>query len=167
MKVACLSLWQPWASLLVHGVKKIETRGKRLNHEGPLLIHAAKQWSLAERQASAHFRKTYPRTLMDAQFPTSDDLPLGAIVGAVFVERVERMTPVMLTARRNDSPMEVDMGNWAIGRWAITCKAACWLSAPIPWRGQQAAPFKLDLNRLGNEELATVHTLLARLKVCS
>ncbi len=165
MKVPCLSLWQPWASLLVHGVKKVETRPKRLNHEGPLLIHAAKVWTLAEQQADRHFRETFPRNLMAAQYPCDGPLPLGAIVGAVVVERVERMTPVMITARQHDSPMELDMGNWKEGRWAITCSAAAWLSQPIPCRGMQATPFQVDLDKFEAQHRVVVHALLARLKV--
>lgn len=37
-----ISLWQPWASLIRAGIKKIETRGKPTSYRGPLLIHAAK-----------------------------------------------------------------------------------------------------------------------------
>lgn len=36
-----LSLWQPWASLIADGRKKIETRHWVLNYRGPLVIHAA------------------------------------------------------------------------------------------------------------------------------
>lgn len=163
MKLPCLSMWQPWASLLVHGVKKVETRGKRLNHEGPLLIHAAKQWTKAEQEADRYFRSRYPRNLMDANYPADGPLPLGAIVGAVVVERVERMTAVMIGARENDSPMEVAMGNWAMGRWAITCKDPYRLATPIPYRGMQACPFQVDTDRLGGEELDALLALLVLL----
>lgn len=43
MIVKALSLWQPWASLLVHGHKRVETRGWPTSFRGPLLIHAAKR----------------------------------------------------------------------------------------------------------------------------
>lgn len=36
-----ISLWQPWATFLVHGLKKIETRSWSTKYRGPLLIHAA------------------------------------------------------------------------------------------------------------------------------
>lgn len=39
MKV--ITIWQPWASLIVLGHKKIETRGWATKYRGPLLIHAA------------------------------------------------------------------------------------------------------------------------------
>src|SRR5947209_16278 len=37
-----LSLKQPWATLLVHGLKTIEVRRWPTSRRGPLLIHAAK-----------------------------------------------------------------------------------------------------------------------------
>lgn len=37
-----LSLKQPWAALLVHGLKTIEVRSWRTFHRGPVLIHAAR-----------------------------------------------------------------------------------------------------------------------------
>jgi ASCH domain len=35
-----LSVRQPWAWLIVNGVKDIENRPRRTHHRGPLLIHA-------------------------------------------------------------------------------------------------------------------------------
>jgi ASCH domain len=36
-----LSVRQPWAWLIVNGVKDIENRSRRTHHRGPLLIHAS------------------------------------------------------------------------------------------------------------------------------
>lgn len=35
-----LSMWQPWASLLAYGIKKVETRGNRTSFRGEFYIHA-------------------------------------------------------------------------------------------------------------------------------
>lgn len=40
-----LSLWQPWATLMAYGLKRVETRSWAIRHRGPLLIHAAKKWT--------------------------------------------------------------------------------------------------------------------------
>jgi hypothetical protein len=37
-----ISLKQPWAALVAHGIKSIEVRRWPVNYRGPLLIHAAK-----------------------------------------------------------------------------------------------------------------------------
>jgi hypothetical protein len=38
----CISLIQPWASLVLFGEKRIETRNWSTTHRGPLLFHALK-----------------------------------------------------------------------------------------------------------------------------
>lgn len=37
-----LTLYQPWASAIAAGIKRIETRSWRTHYRGPLAIHAAK-----------------------------------------------------------------------------------------------------------------------------
>lgn len=48
---ACLSVRQPWASLIVAGIKPIENRPMPCRYRGRLLIHASKTWGRDERQA--------------------------------------------------------------------------------------------------------------------
>lgn len=42
MKTRAISLWQPWASLIMTGAKTFETRSWSTEYRGPLVIHAAK-----------------------------------------------------------------------------------------------------------------------------
>ena len=39
--LTCLTMHQPWASLLVYGIKRIEGRAWSTQHRGSLWIHAA------------------------------------------------------------------------------------------------------------------------------
>lgn len=81
-----LTIWQPWASLLVSGQKKYETRSWATDYRGPIAIHAAMRpvhrtidalvadkagngWNVLERLDSLFLR---PGAL--------DQLPTGAIV---------------------------------------------------------------------------------------
>ena len=41
MKVKVLTVKQPWASLIVHGIKDIENRSWRTNFRGRVLIHSS------------------------------------------------------------------------------------------------------------------------------
>jgi len=43
--IKCLSLWQPWATLMAIGAKRIETRSWGTRYRGWVAIHAAKHWS--------------------------------------------------------------------------------------------------------------------------
>jgi len=68
-----LSIRQPWAHLVVKGIKRIENRTWATNYRGPLLIHAANYWhAIPIEEIEARFRVRIPR-----------DLPRGAIVGRV------------------------------------------------------------------------------------
>lgn len=49
--IACLSVRQPWASLIVAGIKPIENRKWYCAYRGPLLIHVGKTWALDEQLA--------------------------------------------------------------------------------------------------------------------
>ncbi|HXR84310.1 MAG TPA: ASCH domain-containing protein [Hanamia sp.] len=77
MKV--ISLLQPWATLVVIGAKKIETRSWNTKFRGPILIHASAS------------KKTYCRDLMldfqqefsELNLPSYKNLPFGAIIGKV------------------------------------------------------------------------------------
>ena len=37
-----ITIWQPWASLLVSGRKRYETRSWATSYRGPIAIHAAR-----------------------------------------------------------------------------------------------------------------------------
>lgn len=67
-----ISLWQPWASAIALGFKKIETRHWKTSYRGSLLIHAAKkkiQWPSIQIQ-----------TLFKGIAFQPYELPLGKIV---------------------------------------------------------------------------------------
>ena len=49
-----VSLWQPWASLIVHGIKGVETRGYPTNVRGRVAIHATKKGGFDEMCLAAH-----------------------------------------------------------------------------------------------------------------
>lgn len=109
----CISLWQPWASLLVSGEKKIETRHWPIKYRGMLIIHAAKT--------------------KEECFGEQLNLPFGALVGIVKLidcKRSEDLRDVI-------SKQELHHGNYGDGRfgWVTTEQRA--FARPIPYRGMQ------------------------------
>src|SRR5690349_19214533 len=46
--IKCLSLWEPWATLMALGHKRVETRSWYTSHRGPLLICASKRRNVRE-----------------------------------------------------------------------------------------------------------------------
>lgn len=82
MKV--LSLLQPWASLVVTGVKKIETRTWTTTYRGELAIHA----SLGKTAADLAKDQPFSKYIKDF-----NSLPFGAIIGKVMLVDVARIDP--------------------------------------------------------------------------
>jgi hypothetical protein len=76
-----LSVKQPWAWLLVTGVKDIENRSWYTSYRGPILIHASKKVdhrSLTDHRLSEKIHEAF----RSADVKLSD-LPRGAIIGKV------------------------------------------------------------------------------------
>lgn len=81
----CISVQQPWASLLVCGFKPHEGRNWYTTHRGRLWIHAAsKQPTDDEISYAKEFGKTSYNNLK--QFPTQ--LPTGCLLGYVELKDV-------------------------------------------------------------------------------
>lgn len=79
-----LSIKQPWASLIAHGLKPIENRTWRTKFRGRIYIHA----SMARFNPNPHpFSKEQLKIIQKAyasgNFPSIDQLPYSAIVGEV------------------------------------------------------------------------------------
>eukprot|EP00029_Vermamoeba_vermiformis_P014806 TRINITY_DN9921_c0_g1_i1.p1 TRINITY_DN9921_c0_g1~~TRINITY_DN9921_c0_g1_i1.p1 ORF type:complete len:219 (+),score=45.13 TRINITY_DN9921_c0_g1_i1:24-680(+) len=76
----CLSMWQPWASLVVHGIKKVEGRSWPTDYRGRLWIHSASKQ--LEPEVLEHVEEQYKRISRDtAVFPPH--YPTSVLLGCV------------------------------------------------------------------------------------
>lgn len=128
-----VSLWQPWASLMVipgNRGKRNETRDWYTSFRGRILIHAAKKVSgeLRETFMIPNFRDALTR----AGYSGFDALPFGAIIGAVTIVDCVRVEKV----RDHISEDEYSFGNYSNGRWAWITEDQVRVD-PIPCRGMQ------------------------------
>jgi hypothetical protein len=71
-----LSIRQPWASLIVLGIKKVENCAWPTKHRGRLWIHATRR----EGKSWNDYRDLLPK---DSDVPAWDELPAGSILGSV------------------------------------------------------------------------------------
>src|SRR5688500_6348966 len=80
-RIKIVSLWEPWASLVMIGAKKFETRSWWPNYTGPLGIQAAKKWNreLAELCQTEPFETV----LAGAGINGPDDFHFGCALGVV------------------------------------------------------------------------------------
>lgn len=80
-----LSLTQPWATLVVTGEKKIETRSWKTPFRGLIAIHASKGFP-GWAQETAFYDNQFKTSLLAHGFNTLGELPLGAIVGGAEIK---------------------------------------------------------------------------------
>lgn len=116
-----ISLWQPWASAIADGNKKIETRGWSTRYRGTILIHAAKHFSKAIKDMC------YARCI------AVDQLPFGAIVAVADLAGVQ--TTEYLNLKINY--YERQWGDYTPGRFGWQLKNIRAFKEPIHYRGAQ------------------------------
>jgi len=78
MQIPVLSLWQPWASLVVLKEKLIETRSWATSYRGLLAIHSTLRFTNEQQQLCN--RSPFKEALEKHGF-TPDNLPFGCVIG--------------------------------------------------------------------------------------
>lgn len=129
-----LSLWQPWASAMLLGWKRIETRGWSTDYRGPLAIHAAKHWTRDEREF-------WEDVCRDEGFdPSGYDMPFGAVICTVCLIDVKPAAEL----RETISAQERRWGNYATRdaytgrlRYGFITEGLQRLPEPVPFKGMQ------------------------------
>ena len=122
-----ISLWQPWASLIVCRYKRIETRSWRHSYRGNLLIHAAKRPYRAFLQDRELLLACNELGLDTA------DLPTGAIIGQCRLVDISPTDSVCAMVRL----IEGRIGDFSPGRFAWHLADAFAFETPIPYVGHQ------------------------------
>ena len=123
-----ISLLQPWATLVVIGVKTIETRSWGTKYRGTILIHAS------QGKAGSIFADELP---FKKYIPEFNKLPFGAIIGQVIITDVIRIETLEMTDELiNRLTMEEKaFGDYSEGRYAWIMKDSKQFDKPIPTRG--------------------------------
>jgi hypothetical protein len=78
-----ITLYQPWATLVAMGKKRIETRSWSTNYRGPLAIHAGQNKKyITGNNYSIIGQEPFRSALLDDKYgyPTFPDFPLGRVV---------------------------------------------------------------------------------------
>lgn len=112
-----LTIRQPWATLIMTGLKRIETRTARTKRRGRVFLHAGATMGKAEREAAI-------REGLDP-----DQLPRGVILGTM--EIVDAVPAEDLDV----SDAERSRGDYRPGRWGWKLADVRALSKPVPATG--------------------------------
>jgi hypothetical protein len=128
-----ITLYQPWASSIAVGGKKIETRSWPCeDYRGPIAIHAGKKTDELNRFWEIPFADVLihdaPREL---NYYGPESLPLGCIVA------VALLVDCVPTDGLEVDELEALLGDFSPGRWAWKLENIKRLDPPIPARGYQ------------------------------
>lgn len=161
-RVKAITLWQPWASLVAVGAKKIETRSWATAYRGPLAIHAAKKkpadfvtefMSLLKEQGlvsvkPAKIRKSRNGIQIDVTMPRQViNAPSGVVLCTCnLVDCLEilnrtsidkKIVAAQLSDGREITGNELRFGDYFPGRYAWILENVKWLPEPMPAKGKQ------------------------------
>lgn len=126
-----LPLWQPWATLVALGAKRIETRS-----------WPAPRWILGERIA-IHATMTEAHLWVCAEAPFSvyvrapELLPLGAIIATVIVDGCYEITAASARALEDRCAHERAFGDYTPGRFAWVLRDVEPVAPIVPFTGRQ------------------------------
>lgn len=142
-----ISVWQPWASLLAHQVKRFETRGwaPASSLIGRMMAICASKTTqgmdcyAGEEDGPESLRIQGLRQMRRAGVDLHH-LPLGMVVGVGVLAEV---VPTQGDRRPAISPLEESLGDWSAGRKAWRFDDLHPLAQPIPVLGRQGL-FTLD-----------------------
>lgn len=78
MRMPCITLKQPWATLVAIGAKQVETRSWGTALRGPIAIHASKRWERMDIELC--FIEPFKSALLAAGYGAPNALPLGQVI---------------------------------------------------------------------------------------
>jgi len=150
-----LTLWQPWASAVAVGAKRIETRAWSTDYRGPLAIHAAKTkrgvMELAGRSVVAMppaWRAALAPALGSPEAHQLLTLPVGAVVAVAHLVDVvpaddPRVQDLAATVRMHFADLDAgewcenELGEFGPGRYAWLLDRVQCLVPHVPAAGRQ------------------------------
>lgn len=80
--IYCLTIRQPWAWLIVNGIKDVENRTWKTNRRGMFYIHAAKASSMKDYKLATQMLCEVYGDNHDVLMPPLKNMPHGGIVGS-------------------------------------------------------------------------------------
>lgn len=132
-----LTIWQPWASLLVIGAKLYETRSWATTYRGPIAIHAAKRPVRRTIDALAAGNEWDTLERFESLFHglgALGQLSTGAIVGKAILVGCNLIDEAFVAKL---TPQERALGDFALGRYAWEFQNMVPVDPPVPAKGMQ------------------------------
>lgn len=158
-----ITLWEPHATLMAIGAKRIETRGWSADYRGPVAIHSAKggisQSELVRTCLSEPFKtallkspnfsvwaeawKRSSPNIRTAFYP-GHILAVGKLIDSLPTESIGCIPGVFDDYRDLETDQERAFGNYGPGRYGLVFEDMVKLKTPIPFKSRQGKLLDLD-----------------------
>lgn len=134
-----ITIWQPYATLIMLGLKRYETRCWGTSYRGPLIIHAAKRWDEdrdwdCSRVTELLQQQTFTAASLGDErlrlFYTPMGDTLGKALGIVDLTSCQQM-------KDGGSEFENQVGTFGSGRFGWECDRPQLFEEPIRHQGKQ------------------------------
>lgn len=142
IKARVISLYQPYATLMVLGEKQNETRSWDTNYRGPVLIHATK--SMPVWCMDLCHKEPFRSVLARHGYHSYSNLPKGAILGQVEIMDtmpsdvwLRKTAPHLFGLRNPRDVQEEHFGDYSAGRFAWRTANPQRFETPYPTKGSQ------------------------------
>lgn len=130
-----ITIKQPWATLIVLGEKKFETRSWATKHRGPLAIHAGK--SVDKDACEDSWIKS---VLAEHGITTWKQLPTGVVIATVELVDCHKVSlgvgSVVCTSGPVIHGLEYEFGDYTEGHYAWELSNLQVLNEPVQANGQ-------------------------------
>ncbi len=144
--IKALSIMQPWATLIILGAKRYETRNWSTHYRGPLVIHASTKFP--EEVACLCLQEPFRTILKDAGYAFGADLPRGVLLGTVDLLDCKALHRLPVGCQEGClsgfTARELALGDYRSGRYAWK------LGNPRPYTTRIAVGGRLGLFEVRN-----------------
>lgn len=130
-----ISLWEPWATLMAIGAKRIETRSWETMYRGWLAIHASKSGLAKAQLRDTLTDPAFAKALKDAELKPGHIL---AVVKLRLCARTQDLSDNLVAAHRGPlTAQEIAFGDYHPGRFGWVTDELFRLPEPIPYKAAQ------------------------------
>lgn len=132
-----LSLWEPWATLMAIGAKRIETRSWRTGYQGYLAIHASKGGLPKTALKDCLEEPAFKLALSGERLSPGCIVAVVRLLDCLPMETKGCLPGVFEDFPELDNPAEREFGDFSQGRWSWVTDSLFRLPSPLPFRGKQ------------------------------
>jgi hypothetical protein len=134
-----ITIWQPYASLIVLGLKRFETRSWGTGYRGPMIIHAAKKWDEERERDYVRVVEALRTTTFSAHSMSDEQLRLFCMpLGETFGKALGVVNLISCNPKHDGgSDFENTVGHFGAGRYGWECDQPRIFFDPVPAQGYQ------------------------------